>query len=1315
VERLNGKSGTREGHKAWFSRIPAAERSTLSASSGMAAGERNRTDAFDLCRTCEDASFHAGGSEYANERVSGALSLALSAVSALAGMALLALAGTASAQVKFTLGGDLPATGPGTKYPTILTCNETNAPQTVEGWKFKTKDFAGFSTWMSGLTKSGTAPVEYTQPIPVSERQMQAGNCRIAPTDYTGTLAAGQDATPFDLQALIKTGSCTELPPYKDAAALACNDIVAANIDRGNQCIIDSIGSNGGDNYGGFVSSFYGQTQIQAVIPSATFAVSGDNVRWNPYAMGPQYMMALAAAQEILNVDMQFLAAIAGKETGAGIQSVATGLVRSELPDYQDNGTYGYWQIEQDTYATYIKAYPQFFPKYGPCLSKYPDGTSAISAGHCVDNWGTVAKFYMQPAGKTKMTPNSPQLTNGALSSAMAWYGLYDALSNSTDLCFVDAIKNGVDKRIAFAAMIGGYNLGRYTDFGGPLKDPLLKNDPNASSRFATGNNNYRTDIYRILDNLVDASKNCGTRRIYDTTITLVEVQRQLFGGSVTPGTAAVQGDGGLMLHYPLDAAQREAMWTEVSCAFTKLAAGKPGISFRYDYLTLLRVVKKHLPFHIKDRKIPVEHDFQYVVDNYSKNPQTCSGKSKDMTYPSMTITTPAANSVVSPIINPGARFAFTGTDNVAVAKAEWTFDKNWLAWNPALKAAAANSYEFFVSCEMPGYPKKNAAAALWIRTTDDCGNSTVQQLDFRTHSTANCGDPPVPPQVATPIATPTGREFSALSPGVSVTLNVATSGASILYTLDGSEPDSVVGGKTLQFAGPILIKATTTLKARGVMDGMSASTVMTEVYTLVQPGKVATPTANPPGKSFSGNLSVILLSATPATVIWYTLDGTIPDSSGSNATRLTAPIILKATTTITAIAVKDGMYKSGVMVEQYTFIPPVPPVAVAKAWYLDENGDGRIEKAVLEFAKAIAAAPAKLGFTIVDEDGNSIVRNASGAEISLAAGNAARAVAVFSDPFPQGVTSLKNAATSGQTFAQEAIPLIDGAFPVADSVAPVITAAEVKEPGDGGALKRVIVTYSETVVLSAGGQPIIVKRGNAETPGSSIILAENQNLGPRQYAFHVDSNSAFFPIVGDSAAITLNGQTADASGNAPKAKFFRVMKGVAPKAKPVSLTITFPNGSQKDPSSGSAGANRPDVIFIPVDKDGNALPSKCGGCTARDARGFVGPVFRILTPGPVEYEFKIFNTAGEFVAEGKGKVEKADLDLLKRSNDASGIKYEAAIVWTGSSRSGNKASTGAYILKASFVSEKDLTTGAEPTRFSDKKVFGMIRNCCGS
>jgi hypothetical protein len=233
------------------------------------------------------------------------------------------------------------------------------------------------------------------------------------------------------------------------------------------------------------------------------------------------------------------------------------------------------------------------------------------------------------------------------------------------------------------------------------------------------------------------------------------------------------------------------------------------------------------------------------------------------------------------------------------------------------------------------------------------------------------------------------------------------------------------------------------------------------------------------------------------------------------------------------------------------------------------------------------------------------------------------------------------------------------------------------------------------------------------------LILANTEKSGDRASIFHVDSNSSFFPIVGDSVAIAINDQTKDALGRSPSAKFFRVLEGVPPKPKPVTLRITFPNGSQQNPSSGSAAGNA-NALFIPVDQTGNALPGspmegKCPGCVARDGAGYVGPVFHIITPGPVTYEFRIFNNVGEFVAEGKGRIDENDLKALKKSNDASGVNYEAPIVWTGKTRNGGKAGTGAYILKAGFISEKDFTSGAGPGTFSDKKVFGLLRGCCGS
>ena len=79
----------------------------------------------------------------------------------------------------------------------------------------------------------------------------------------------------------------------------------------------------------------------------------------------------------------------------------------------------------------------------------------------------------------------------------------------------------------------------------------------------------------------------------------------------------------------------------------------------------------------------------------------------------------------------------------------------------------------------------------------------------------------------------------------------------------------------------------------------------------------VATPVADPAAGTFSGSTNVKLTTATEGASIFYTVDGSAPTADSTAYT--SAGIDLSATTTIKAIAIKEGYYDSAVFSGTYT------------------------------------------------------------------------------------------------------------------------------------------------------------------------------------------------------------------------------------------------------------------------------------------------------------------------------------------------------------------------------------------------------------
>ncbi len=163
--------------------------------------------------------------------------------------------------------------------------------------------------------------------------------------------------------------------------------------------------------------------------------------------------------------------------------------------------------------------------------------------------------------------------------------------------------------------------------------------------------------------------------------------------------------------------------------------------------------------------------------------------------------------------------------------------------------------------------------------------------------------------KVATPTFSPPGGTYGSTQ---LVTINCATIGATIRYTINGNDPNEASD----IYNGPISINYSATFRATAYKSGWITSNIASVTYNIAnQPETVANPVFSPPGGTYTTTQNVTISCATPGAIIKYTVDGSNPTSSSSTYSN---PLLVSYTTTIKAKAMKDGWTDSQTVTAYY-------------------------------------------------------------------------------------------------------------------------------------------------------------------------------------------------------------------------------------------------------------------------------------------------------------------------------------------------------------------------------------------------------------
>jgi fibro-slime domain-containing protein len=425
------------------------------------------------------------------------------------------------------------------------------------------------------------------------------------------------------------------------------------------------------------------------------------------------------------------------------------------------------------------------------------------------------------------------------------------------------------------------------------------------------------------------------------------------------------------------------------------------------------------------------------------------------------------------------------------------------------------------------------------------------------------------------------------------------------------------------------------------------------------------TPTANPPGGSYPGTIQVTLDSPTPGAAIHYTLDGSEPTPASPV---YKGPIAVLGTVVLKAMAVKAGYRNSAILIEAYASVL----ARAAGGFFLDRDGDGRIETAVVRFDSNFRTRPKEIRFT--DPFNRAIAAPPVSAETG------ARSMTYSLSPFTPGT-----GFPADSLAAILAEPGVFGAQKAAmeDSVGPVLKYAVSVPSANPAMLPTLDVEFSEPVAMDAVGKafPFDLKRNGAPVDAGAIRIVSMQPLSPIAYRFTFPADSKY-PVPSDSLRITKGAPLADLRANPSRMAFF-VPVGGSPARTAADLVI----GLEKGVTSGPDFPKRPNPN--PVVVHGQKTCANCEDAGVRELLptrdpaliSSLGPTWNVKTKYPFRYSLFFYDNLGQFVNKAEGDVDPSRFEAL-RAEGTVGDSVIVSLTFLPVSRTGNGIASGAYIMK---------------------------------